>query len=352
MIRSLGLALAALLWAAGVEAAQHDALAELRQRGYLRMCADPANLPFSSREPATPGFEVELARRIAGELGVELRVEWRSTYMRALRPLRDGACDLFMGLPEDARFREGNPWIAVSRPYYVMRHAIVSRTAASVATLGDLKGHRVAVELASIAEVYLGYHDLRRGLYRTEAEAFRAVAHGEAGAALLWLPAAAWLARGRADLSVAPVSDGELDFPIGAGVRRRDRGLGEAVDGAIATLQERGTVQEILTRYGAIGSPRAARRDAFFVLAQAKDPVDLGRSLFSTACSRCHGADGVGGGTGGAVPPLKNYDGGLEKFMRILMTGRKNTAMGGFKGILTDDEGLAIYKYLTATPKQ
>jgi hypothetical protein len=33
-----------------------------RARGYLRVCADPANLPYSSNDTATPGFEVELAR--------------------------------------------------------------------------------------------------------------------------------------------------------------------------------------------------------------------------------------------------------------------------------------------------
>ena len=352
MTRGLGLALAVLCWTAGVEAAQHEGLGGIRQRGYLRTCADPSNLPFSSRDPTTPGFEVELARRIAGELGVEMRVEWHPTFTRALRPLRDGACDLFMGLPHDGRFREGNPWIAVSRAYYVMRHAVVARAGPGPATLGDLKGHRVAVELASIAEVYLGYRDIRRGLYRTEAAALHAVANGEAGAALLWLPAAAWLARGRSDLSVVPVSDSQLEFPIGAGVRRRDPGLGDAVDAAIGALLERGIAQEILARYGAVAPPRAARVDDAVVLAEAKDPIEVGRSLFSTACSRCHGADGVGGGTGGAVPPLKNYEGGVDKFMRLLMAGRKNTAMAGFKGILTEDEGLAIYKYLTSTPKQ
>ena len=101
-----------------------------------------------------------------------------------------------------------------------------------------------------------------------------------------------------------------------------------------------------------LAAPGAVSFDAESISVQTTDPVAAGRSLFSTACSRCHGADGVGGGTGGVVPPLKNYDGGLEKFMRIVMTGRKNTAMAGFKGILTEDEALAIYKYLTSFARQ
>src|SRR4249919_3187400 len=134
--------LGALALCVGSALAQPEGLEALRQRGYLRICADPANLPFASTDVATPGFEVELARRIARELGIEAHMEWRLTLVRALRPLRGGGCDLFMGLPADERFTEGNPWISVSRPYYVMGHAMVANAAAGIATPDDLRGKR------------------------------------------------------------------------------------------------------------------------------------------------------------------------------------------------------------------
>jgi ABC-type amino acid transport substrate-binding protein len=349
--RLVGLALAVLLGAAGAEAAQHEGLDAIRQRGALRVCADPANLPYSSNDPAMPGFEVELARLIADELGVTARLEWHPTQVRALKPLRDGACELFMGLPVDRRFREGNPWIVVSRPYYTMMHALVTRADGGALTMNDLKGKRVAVELASIAEFHVAYRDMERGLYRTQAEAFRAAAGGEAVAAFLWFPPAAWLARGRADLRVVAVSDEGLAFPIGAGVRKRDPGLGEAIDAAVARLLAAGRVSEVLARYGVVPAPRARGRSPF-VLVEDKDPRDVGRSLFSTACSRCHGAEGVGGGTGGALPRLRNYEGGWERFYRLVWEGRKNTAMAAFRGILTPDEVRAVYEYLTSLPRQ
>jgi ABC-type amino acid transport substrate-binding protein len=343
--RLTALALAAfLVGAAGAEAFDHVGLAAVKQRGYLKVCADPANLPYSSADAATPGFEVELARLVARELGVEARLAWQPSYVRALKPLRDGACDMFMGLPREARFRQGNPWIAVSRPYYVMRHAIVTREGGPTA-VAQLTGKRVAVELASIAEFHLAYRNgIERGLYRTQAQAFMAAAGGEAAAAMIWLPVAAWLARGRSGLQVTPVAGGDLEFPIGAGVRRRDPGLADAVDAAVGRIVDSGQAGEVLARYGM--RPTQSRRPHDVVRVQARDPVEVGRSLFSTACSRCHGADGVGGGTGGTVPNLRNYEGGREKFMRILMNGRKNTAMGGFKGILTEEEAQAIYAYL------
>lgn len=349
----IGLALVALSWAAGVEAAQHEGLEAVRARGYLRVCADPANLPYSSNDTATPGFEVELAGLVARELGVAPRVEWHNTFVRALKPLRDGACELFMGLPREKRFAEGNPWIAVSRPYYTMVHALVSRADAGPLSVADLKGRRVAVELASIAEVHVAYRDVERGLYKTQEQAFGAVTDGSAVAAMVWFPVAGWLARDRPELRVAPIADEGLTFPIGAGVRRRDPGLAAAVDTAIGMLLESGQVAAILAKYHAVPAARGARAPASaFVLAQERDPIDNGRSIFSTACSRCHGADGVGGGTGGAVPKLKNYDGGWDKFYRIVWNGRKNTAMAAFKGILTPDEVHHIYDYLTAIKTQ
>jgi polar amino acid transport system substrate-binding protein len=350
-------ALAALLWAAGADAAQHEGIEAVKQRGYLRICSDPSNLPYSSSDPATPGFEVELARLIARELGVGARLEWHPTYVRALKPLRDGACELFMGLPVDARFREGNPWIAVSRPYYTMTHAIVTKPDSGASSIAALHGQRVAVEMASIAEHYVGYLDVERKLYRTQEQAFRGLVDGEAVAAFVWLPVAAWLVRGRSDLRVIVVSADGLQFPIGAGVRRRDPGLAAAVDAAVQRLLENGEARGVLARYGVVPVALREPRDSIVlgqatVLAQATDLADRGRSLFSTACSRCHGAEGVGGGTGGAVPVIKNYDGGWEKFSRLVMNGRKNTAMGGFKGILTDEEVRALYEYLTARARQ
>jgi polar amino acid transport system substrate-binding protein len=344
------LALVGLVGPAGAEAAQHEGVAAVRQRGYLRVCADPANLPYSSNDVGTPGFELELARRIAGELGVRAQLEWHPTYVNALKPLRDGACELFMGLPQEKRFRDGHPWIVVSRPYYTMGHALVTRADAGARSVSDFKGQRVAVELASLAEAHVAYRDADRGLYRTQEQAFRALVDGQAVAAVLWRPVAAWLARDHPALRVIPIQDEGLSFAIGAGVRKRDPGLADAVNAAVDRLVASGEAREVLLRYGAIGAAQTGSSTSPFVLAQDKDPVDSGRALFSTACSRCHGADGAGGGTGGAVPKLKSYDGGYDKFYRIVWNGRKNTAMAGFKGILTPDEVLHIYQFLMAKP--
>ena len=37
---------------------------------------DPANLPYSSAKEDKPGFDVELAREVARELGLKLKIDW------------------------------------------------------------------------------------------------------------------------------------------------------------------------------------------------------------------------------------------------------------------------------------
>jgi ABC-type amino acid transport substrate-binding protein len=345
------LILAALTLAVGLVAAEQAGLDTIRQQGYLRICADPANPPFSSTDSTMPGFEVELARLVARELGVEARLQWYPTFVRALAPLRDGLCDLFMGLPQDERFAEGNPWLSVSRPYYVMNHALVVKADASIATLSDLSGKRVAVDAASVADFYVFYAGLQRGLYKGQEKAFRAVVADEAHAALLWLPVASWLAREHPALRVLPVSEPRLEFPIGAGVRRRMQGLAPAVDAAIGRLQDSNELQKVLERYGAVAKPPNPSAAEPVTVVQTQVTAVAGRSLFSTACSRCHGAEGIGGGAGGNVPSIRNYADGQEKFLRIVLQGKKGTPMAPFKGILTEEEILSIYHYLTSLPR-
>jgi polar amino acid transport system substrate-binding protein len=351
MRRALFMLGAFALWA-GPALAQPEGIEALRQRGYVRVCADPANMPFASTDVNTPGFEVELARLIARELGVEARMEWHLTFVRALQPLRGGGCDLFLGLPTDERFSEGNPWISVSRPYYVMGHSIMAKAETGIRTPEDLIGKRVAIDAASVADFYLFDKGIERGIYKGQEAAFRAVVTGEAAAALLWLPVASWLARGDVTLRVMPLSEARLEFPIGAGVRRRERELAVAVDQALERLQNNGEAQAVLERYGAVAKASALPESQAAVPSPAPAPSEAGRSLFSTVCSHCHGAEGVGGGVGGVVPAIRHYEGGQEKFLRVVQNGKKGTPMGGFKGILREEEILSIYQYLTSLPRQ
>lgn len=236
-------------------AAQSGSLAAVQSRGYVRVCADPDNLPFSSAEGPTPGFEVEVARLVAGGLGVEAEFRWVQTWIRPLAYLRRADCDLFMGLPSSRRFLEANSWIAVSRPYYTMVHALVVRPASGVRGTADLRGRRVAVDAGRPSDYYLVERGIERALYKRQEAVFQAVERGEVSAALLPLPIASWLARGNADLVVLPVAEPSLEVALGIGSRREDETLTAAIDSVVGRLLADGAIHDVLSRYRAIPAP-------------------------------------------------------------------------------------------------
>lgn len=65
----------------------------------LRICADPNNLPYSNQQQQ--GFENELARMIATDLGMQVTYTWypqRGAFFH--KTLDAGACDVVTGVPD------------------------------------------------------------------------------------------------------------------------------------------------------------------------------------------------------------------------------------------------------------
>src|SRR5437879_1960342 len=63
----------------GCPAAGARPLSAIRDRGVLVLCAHANALPFASKTHNPPGFQIELARALAHELGVALDVAWITT---------------------------------------------------------------------------------------------------------------------------------------------------------------------------------------------------------------------------------------------------------------------------------
>jgi ABC-type amino acid transport substrate-binding protein len=332
---------------AAAAGAEGETLAQIKARGTLRVCADPDNLPFSSRDPQEPGYDVELAGEIATGLGAHAEMVWVSTVLgrSAIRQLVEGKCDLFMGLPYDERFLSENRRLTLSTPYYTLSHVLVSPQAQPVTDLGDLRDRKVAVERVSFGDIFLFQNSQRRAIYRTQAEAFQAVARGEADAAFLWAPIGYWLVKKHpeARLHVADVSVPGLEFDLAAGMRKDDAALQHAVDAVVGQLIAQGKVAAIMARYGR-PSPAAAAPP----MAQATPDVKEGRSLYFQVCALCHGPSADGGGP---VPNLKTFPGTEEQFLRIALNGRPDRGMPAWKGKLTEEELRAILAFIQTLPK-
>jgi polar amino acid transport system substrate-binding protein len=222
-----------------------------------RVCADPDNLPFSRKDPAPHGFEIELARALIADV----TFRWLPTYRWPVvrRELLDRRCDLFFGLPLDPRFTDENRRLALSRPYYVVGQVLVSGAAAGIRRLEDIQGKVIGVETATAGDILVTRLGGDRRIYATPAETFEALRARQVDAAVMASPQAGWLARTFPGFALHEVRDPEGEFEIAIGMRREDGDLKAAVDAALERLLASGTVGEILGRYGV---PRLATQRA------------------------------------------------------------------------------------------
>ncbi|HEV8639598.1 MAG TPA: transporter substrate-binding domain-containing protein [Methylomirabilota bacterium] len=214
----------------------------------LRVCADPTNLPFSSRDPATPGFEVELAQALVSDVSFH----WVPTERWAFvaRQLLDRRCDLVFGLPLDSRFVDDNPRIALSRPYYVMGQVLVTRAGSGIRRLDDLQDRPVAVQAMTPGDILVFQRGHARQVHFKPEDAVEAVSSGKAEAAVMWSSHAGWLMRKVPGLELTWIRDPEGEFKVAIGTRKADQHLRQAADRAVERLLADGKVKQILGRYG------------------------------------------------------------------------------------------------------
>jgi quinoprotein dehydrogenase-associated probable ABC transporter substrate-binding protein len=117
--RVIGSAAILLALATGPAAAQAPT-GELVARTQLRVCADPADLPFSDQK--LEGFENKIAALMGQELSVPVTYAWFPQVVGFVRnTLGAGRCDLIMGTVA------GDELVQTTSPYYFTGYTIVFR---------------------------------------------------------------------------------------------------------------------------------------------------------------------------------------------------------------------------------
>lgn len=126
--RFIGSAAILLALAAGPAAAQAPT-GELVARTQLRVCADPADLPFSDQK--LEGFENKIAALMGQELSVPVTYAWFPQVVGFVRnTLGAGRCDLIMGTVA------GDELVQTTSPYYFTGYTIVFRKDSGLAFNG------------------------------------------------------------------------------------------------------------------------------------------------------------------------------------------------------------------------
>lgn len=236
---------------------------------FLRVCADPNNLPFSNE--AKGGFENKLANLVADELHENVSYTWHAQRRGFIREtLKARACDVVMGVPKQYELVE------TTIPYYRSSYVFVSRAdrhldissirdprlrklKVGVQLIGDdgantPPAHALAVE--GITENVVGfpvYGDYRKP--NPSSNILTAVEHGDVDIAAVWGPLAGYFARQSAGtLRVIPMTETEsfapliFQFDMAMGVRKGDDKLREALDRIIT--QKRPQIVALLESFG------------------------------------------------------------------------------------------------------
>ena len=264
-------ALASLPLAAALPAFAGD-LEAIRQRGRLRVAVYNDFMPYSK---AGKGIDVELARAIAGKLGLspeivgfnadedmndDLRnMVWKGHYL-GTQP-----ADLMMHVPVDAHLARANDKVRIFGAYH--REALgVARDPARIQPLSGSAAvaleiftrEKIGVETATLADSFLlGVLNgrLRENVvhFRNVGEAAKALERGEVAAVLAPRAELEAALAGQSKLPVEPAALAELKvggWPLGMAVKVEEVALADAVAAALADLKREGVVADIFRRNG------------------------------------------------------------------------------------------------------
>jgi quinoprotein dehydrogenase-associated probable ABC transporter substrate-binding protein len=260
---SIHLAVALLLVSAGARPASAQSLPDLVTTDTLRVCGDPGNMPFSQRKE--DGFENKIAAIIADELKVKLRYYWLTQGPGFVRnTLGTGLCDLIIGSAA------GGELVQHSNPYYRSAYTLVTRAGEfeGVTRLDDpkLKGKSIGViggtppvnrmgelGLVSAMKAYAPYQlDPARKHQTISAEVIADLAEKRIDAAILWGPAAGWLAKhSGVPMQVVPLLQEPdrppLTFRIALGVRMEENDWKRTLNTILR--KRRADIEQVLRDY-------------------------------------------------------------------------------------------------------
>jgi polar amino acid transport system substrate-binding protein len=247
-VRVLGLAIACSLWQ--IEAAPARSLELIRATGALHLCAHPNSLPYASKAGNPPGFQIELGKALAEELGVSLVTEWIVVPSQAFR----ADCDIILDAIADAEAQAGTG-LRISKPYYRSGVALAVPRGSAITSFASFNAHtKVGVQVGSVAAMLLNQQHVRTSTFGFEEDMLAALAAGEIDAAAVTPLSAGYynLTHPSQGFAILPPDETRQDlvWNAAAGIRRPDDQLLSAIDAALVRLRTDGTVATIYAKYG------------------------------------------------------------------------------------------------------
>jgi polar amino acid transport system substrate-binding protein len=237
-------------------------LQQVQRSGVLRLCTNPAALPYSNRsaQHSESGFQVELAAAVAREMGLAITVVW----VQGASAARKADCDISMDERPAAKHydREGStgPLISVdlplrfSKPYAGSGIFLAVPSGSAVKRFDDLDERKIGVIVGSAAHEWLAKKGFKVSSFAFETDIVEALESGEIGAGALSAPTVGWYRHEHPNAIVTIPAGYEpepaLRWNVAIGLWRADDALVAAVNGAIDRVVAQRIPQHIYARYG------------------------------------------------------------------------------------------------------
>ncbi len=254
--------LAALACALGAPGGPRAQTSDLVARSELRVCADPANMPFSNDKGE--GFENKIADLVGKVLKIPVSYTWFPQATGFIRnTLGAKKCDVVIG------YAEGDELVLNTNHYYSSGYVLITRAdsdLASVESLDDprLKDKSIGVVAGTPPATNLAIYGLlgkvrpfqlmvdRRFFSPTE-DMIAQIASGDLDCGILWGPIGGYYAKqSKVPLKVIPLvkekQGPRMIYRITMGVRRSDTDWKRELNRVISEHQ--GEIDAILASYG------------------------------------------------------------------------------------------------------
>lgn len=235
---------------------------DLVDRSQLRVCADPANIPFSSDKSA--GFENKIAELLAKELGVPVTYTWFPQVTGFVRnTLGAGLCDLVMGAAQ------GEELMQNTNHYYKSAYVLLLKPDSDLKGIESLDDPRLKDKVLGVIAgtppaTVMAMNGLMGKVHpyslvvdrRFEAPAEQMIADLNAGtidAGILWGPMGGYYAKRNATpLTIIPLvhetKGPRMSFRITMAMRRNEQDWKRQINELIAKKQNE--INAILLSYG------------------------------------------------------------------------------------------------------
>ena len=251
-----------MMFSLGVSSALAQTTSDLVARSALRVCADPANLPFSNER--RQGFENKVADLIGNKLDLPVVYTWfpqATGFVR--RTLRDRKCDIIMG------FSQGHELVQNTNHYYRSTYVMVFKTGGKlegIENLDDprLRDVRIGVVAGTPPATVLAINQLLGRIKpypllvdrRHDSPAERMIADiekGEIDLGLMWGPIGGYFAsKAKTKLSVQPMTKEtngpRMAYRITFGIRKGEPDWKHKLNDLIAANQSE--INAILLEFG------------------------------------------------------------------------------------------------------